>query len=64
MTTQYSPWRKSRHSAAGENCIEVARSAHGTIAIRDSKNTPGPVLEFTPHQWAAFLHTLRSTSTN
>jgi len=62
MTTQYLTWRKSRHSEAGSACVEVARFAHGTIGVRDSKSADtSPILEFTPHEWAAFLHSIRSS---
>lgn len=48
-------WRKSSYSGAGgQDCIEVA--AHpGTIHVRDSKNTTGPILDFTPTQWESFV---------
>jgi uncharacterized protein DUF397 len=32
-------WRKSSRSDGGENCVELARDA-----VRDSKNTSGPML--------------------
>jgi uncharacterized protein DUF397 len=47
-------WRKSRHSGAtGGNCVEVAFNVE-TVAVRDSKNTTGPTLEFSTAQWRAF----------
>ncbi|MER6994547.1 DUF397 domain-containing protein [Streptomyces sp. NPDC000410] len=48
-------WRKSSYSGGeGGQCIEVA--AHPTtIHVRDSKNTTGPVLDFAPTHWAAFV---------
>lgn len=51
-------WRKSSHSAneAG-NCVEVARLAAAT-AVRDSKNTAGPVLAFPNSAWHTFLRTV------
>lgn len=61
MTTQYGSWRKSRLSEANGACIEVARSVHGTIGVRDSKQDgSSPILDFTPREWAAFMQTLRS----
>ncbi len=48
-------WRKSSYSGDnGGDCVEVARNLPGLVAVRDSKNPDGPVLAFTPRQWAAF----------
>lgn len=30
-------WRKSSYSSSGGNCVEVARTADGRLAFRDSK---------------------------
>lgn len=47
-------WRKSSFSADTASCVEVAR--HGDIVlVRDSKDPDGPVLQFTPDEWHAFL---------
>ena len=62
MTTQYGTWRKALLSEANGACLEVARSDHGTIGVRDSKQyDAGPILDFTASEWAAFLKTIRST---
>jgi hypothetical protein len=43
-------------SSAGDNCVEVAFAADGYVGVRDSKELGlGPVLEFTPSEWDAFL---------
>ena len=48
-------WRKSSHSGnEGGQCVEVA-ACPSTIHVRDSKNTTGPTLAFTPAQWSAFV---------
>lgn len=48
-------WRKSSFSGPnGGDCVEVARNLPGIVAVRDSKNSAGPVLAFTPEQWRAF----------
>ena len=63
MTTQYGTWRKSRISEANGACIEVARSLQGTIGVRDSKQDgTGPILDFTPLEWATFIQALRSSN--
>ena len=46
-------WRKSTRSGTN-GCVEVA-FVQGQVAVRDSKQRGGPVLVFTPQEWAAFL---------
>jgi hypothetical protein len=46
-------WRKSSESLSGD-CVEVAPLSNG-VAVRDSKNPDGPMLEFTQSEWRAFL---------
>jgi hypothetical protein len=50
-------WVKSSLSATG-NCVEV-RMLGGAIQVRDSKDRAGPVLSFTPSEWAAFTGGVR-----
>lgn len=53
-------WRKSTYSSdQGGNCVEVAQLADGGRAVRDSKDPHGPVLSFTPAEWAAFTAGVR-----
>ena len=42
------------------NCVEVAGLSSGGIGVRDSKDTEGPVLRFTPDEWQAFLGGVRN----
>jgi len=46
-------WRKSSYSQGNGNCVEVAFLDNG-VAVRDSKNRGGAVLNFTDAEWNAF----------
>ncbi|MFC8526270.1 DUF397 domain-containing protein [Nocardia sp. NPDC057227] len=48
-------WFKSTFSQAGGDCVEIAHLDGGRTAVRDSKNPAGPVLDFTPSEWTAFV---------
>jgi Domain of unknown function (DUF397) len=50
-----SNWIKSSLSFSNGNCVEVASLPGAEIGIRDSKDTEGPVLRFTPDEWHAFV---------
>jgi hypothetical protein len=55
-STKFTSWHKSSRSSGGDNCVEVAFAADGSVGVRDSKQQGlGPVLEFTPTEWEAFL---------
>jgi len=59
------PWRKSSYSNTGANCVEVARTRSGRVAVRDSKDPDGGVLTFSLDEWKAFLadvETLQATA--
>jgi len=59
-TTTTSEWRKSSYSSgASATCVEVSVHADG-VAVRDSKNPTGPVLQFTMQEWRVFLLGVRS----
>ncbi|KAB1139785.1 DUF397 domain-containing protein [Micromonospora sp. DSM 115977] len=47
-------WRTSSRSVGNGNCVEVA-AAGDRIAVRDSKDRPGPVLAFPASAWRAFV---------
>jgi len=53
-------WHKSAFSnGSGGNCVEVARTLPGIVAVRDSKDRGGPVLTFGPAEWEAFTAGVR-----
>lgn len=56
---KFTNWRKSRRSDGDGNCVEVAFATDGSVGVRDSKNRTGPILEFTPAEWAAFTGGVR-----
>ncbi|GAA4242569.1 hypothetical protein GCM10022254_76110 [Actinomadura meridiana] len=62
MNQHYSRWRKSSYSNPSTECIEVGRSSKGTIGVRDTRQIGvGPVLDFTPREWLAFIKAIRSS---
>ncbi|NKY36454.1 DUF397 domain-containing protein [Nocardia speluncae] len=48
-------WFKSSRSAGGNDCVEASHLDGGHVGVRDSKNSSGPALVFTPGEWDAFL---------
>ncbi|MER6032097.1 DUF397 domain-containing protein [Streptomyces sp. NPDC001851] len=48
-------WRKSRHSNANGNCVEVACLSDGGVAMRNSRFPQGPALIYTREEIAAFF---------
>ncbi|MEU6065872.1 DUF397 domain-containing protein [Streptomyces sp. NPDC047082] len=57
METNAIRWRKSSYSGdQGGNCVEVAELPAAAVAVRDSKNSTGPILAFEPATFTAFLN--------
>jgi hypothetical protein len=55
-------WRKSTHSLSNGNCVEVA-TGQALVAVRDSKDLDGPVIDVSPRAWVEFTeHVKRATS--
>ncbi|MFJ4620025.1 DUF397 domain-containing protein [Streptomyces sp. NPDC088812] len=55
MTEVISPFRKSSHSQAESNCVEVAVTADHGRAVRDSKQQNGVLLTVSRDGWQAFI---------
>jgi len=62
-TPQGARWRRSSYSNGMNNCVETATLDSGRpdrlLAVRDSKNTEGSALLFSPGPWETFLDSLR-----
>jgi hypothetical protein len=56
-------WYKSSYTNGQGNCVEVA-ALPDRIAVRDSKDTEGPVLVFTTAGWEAFANGVKSGDLN
>lgn len=55
-----SRWRKSSYSGnGGADCVEVASNQPGLVAVRDSKNVPGPELAVSDQAWSAFVRGIK-----
>ncbi|MEU6403117.1 DUF397 domain-containing protein [Streptomyces sp. NPDC046985] len=55
MTEVVGSFRKSSHSGAESNCLEVARTTDGGRAVRDSKRQEGGLLAVSREGWRAFV---------
>jgi uncharacterized protein DUF397 len=40
-------WMKSRRSNSTGNCVEMAKLANGSVAVRNSRHPEGPALIYT-----------------
>ena len=58
--TKRDTWVKSSLSFANGNCVEVADLSAGEIGVRNSRDSRGPVLRFTPDEWRAFVGGVRN----
>ena len=52
-------WRKSSHSGAGNDCVEIAL-AETRASVRDSKNRDAGMLQFGTAGWTIFLTATKS----
>lgn len=49
------PFTKSSHSNGGDNCVEVAVTRDGQVAVRHSRYPERPAQLYTEGEWIAFL---------
>ncbi|WP_434740727.1 DUF397 domain-containing protein [Micromonospora sp. SH-82] len=55
-------WKKSTRSDAEGNCIEVgAAQGNAVLGVRDTKDSCGKVLWFSPAAWTIFIRACRSS---
>ncbi|MFI0983423.1 DUF397 domain-containing protein [Streptomyces sp. NPDC021093] len=54
-----SRWRTSSYSSGNGQCVEVGDGFPGTVPVRDSKRADSPVLSFSHHAWADFVHVVK-----
>ncbi|MGO8894240.1 MAG: DUF397 domain-containing protein [Streptosporangiaceae bacterium] len=58
------PWRKSSYSNSQANCVEVAKTRSGKVAVRDSRNPDGGALSFSPDEWQTFVAKVQTTASH
>ena len=51
-------WIKASASATDGQCVEMRRNGPA-VEVRDSKNPTGPVLQYTPNQFTAWVETAK-----
>jgi hypothetical protein len=52
-------WRKSSYSGTTGNCVEICTSNPRIVAVRDSKDVPGPELAVSDRAWLAFVRGIK-----
>ena len=55
-------WRKSSYSTPQGDSVQVAVAPSGNVAVRDSKQHPGPALVFTRAAWQTFCDAIKTGS--
>ena len=52
-------WRKSSYSGQSGQCVEVAGTLRGAVAVRDSKDPDGTALVLAPVAWRTLARRVR-----
>jgi hypothetical protein len=52
-------WRKASYSAGNGECVEVANTPGGRVAIRDSKAPGGVMLGFAPAAFRSLVNLIK-----
>lgn len=52
------PWRKSSHSGAEANCVEIGTTA-GAVMVRDTKDRQGPNITMSSGDWHRFTTNIK-----
>ncbi|MFH9979757.1 DUF397 domain-containing protein [Streptomyces sp. NPDC017179] len=53
-------WTKSSYSTGNGACVEVKSPVAAAMAVRDSKVSSGPVLDFRADAWNTFVTSLKA----
>ncbi|MFB7459999.1 DUF397 domain-containing protein [Streptomyces sp. NPDC088770] len=53
-------WTKSSYSTGNGACVEVKSPVVAAMAVRDSKVSSGPVLDFHADAWNTFVTSLKA----
>jgi Domain of unknown function (DUF397) len=53
-------WRTSSYSGNGGQCVEVADDDTSRVLVRDTKDTAGLTLRFSPNAWRRLLNQVKS----
>jgi Domain of unknown function (DUF397) len=56
-------WTTSTRTGSSGQCTEVRHRGH-EVNVRDSKKSHGPILTFTPNEWATFIEGIKDTESN
>lgn len=54
-------WRTSTYSRSLGNCVEVG-TTQALVAVRDSQDAGGPVLNVNPESWIEFTEQVKHTT--